>query len=287
MAFRAASVQFRPDMGRIAHNLDRIAEIVKQAVVEEDADLVVFPETAVSGYYVQGGANENALVPDELRCEIAKRLDGLAKPVDVLVGFYEKSGGQPFNSAGYFAFGASQPRTVGVYRKFFLPTYTVFDEDRYVARGTELGLFETRFGKIGTLICEDAWHSILGTLLALNGAQLVCTLIASPARGFRESVPSNVDRYERMVRAMCEEHGVFGLSSMLTGFEGGKGLAGGSVIYDPTGERLAKGDVLDEHMVVATIDPEVIEVARTNAPLLADLEGSWETVLKIARQHGT
>lgn len=281
MPFRVASVQFKPEMGRIAHNLDRIGEIVRQAVADERADLVVFPETAVSGYYVQGGANENALTSDEVRYEIGKRI-GDAR-VDVLVGYYEKSDSQPFNSAGYFEFSSGASRTVGVYHKFFLPTYTVFDEDRYVARGTELGLFDTRFGRVGVLICEDAWHSLLGTLLAVHGAQMVCTVIASPGRGFQGPEPSNVDRYERMVRAVSEEHGVFSVSSMLTGFEGGKGLVGGSVIYDPAGERLAKGDVMDEHMVVADIDFGMIEVARAKAPLLADLKGSWDVLMRIAR----
>ena len=282
MGFRLASVQFRPDMGQISHNLDRMAEIVRQAVLDESAGLVVFPETAVSGYYVQGAAGENALSADELMGELSRRLSGV--DVDVLVGFYEKADGQPFNSAGYFEFSSSGVRTVGVYRKFFLPSYTVFDEDRYVARGVELGLFETRLGKIGVLICEDAWHSVLATLLALRGAKLICTVVASPARGFQGSEPSNVERYERMVRAMSEEHGVFAASAMLTGFEGGKGLVGGSVVFDPQGVRLAKGEVMEEHMVVAEIDLDMVEIARAKAPLLADLRGSWETILSLARE---
>ncbi|MCH8979595.1 MAG: beta-ureidopropionase [Armatimonadetes bacterium] len=282
MSFRLASVQFRPDMGRISHNLDRMAEIVRQAVSEESASLVVFPETAVSGYYVEGGAVENALSSDELLGELSGRLSGV--DVDLLVGFYEKADGQPFNSAGYFEFSSSGARTVGVYHKFFLPTYTVFDEDRYVARGVELGLFDTRLGTVGVLICEDAWHSVLGTLLALRGAQLICTIVASPARGFQGSEPSNVERYERMVRAMAEEHGVFAASAMLTGFEGGKGLVGGSVVFDPHGVRLAKGEVMEEHMVVAEIDLDMVEIARAKAPLLADLRGSWETILSLAKE---
>ena len=240
MSFRLASVQFRPDMGQISHNLDRMAEIVRQAVLDESAGLVVFPETAVSGYYVQGAAGENALSADELLGELSGRLSGV--DVDVLVGFYEKADGQPFNSAGYFEFSSSGARTVGIY------------------------------------------HSVLATLLALRGAQLICTVVASPARGFQGSEPSNVERYERMVRAMSEEHGVFAASAMLTGFEGGKGLVGGSVVFDPQGVRLAKGEVMEEHMVVAEIDLDMVEIARAKAPLLADLRGSWETILSLARE---
>lgn len=284
MGFRLASVQFRPDMGQISDNLDRIAEIALQATADEDADLVVFPETAVSGYYVEGGAVENAFFADDLRDELASRLGALNKPLDILIGFYEKAEGQPYNSAGYFEFSPGEAKTVGVYHKFFLPTYSVFDEDRFVAQGTQLGLFETRLGKFGVLICEDAWHSVLSTLLAMRGAQTICTLVASPARGFQGESPSNVDRYERMIRAMSEEHAVFAASSMLTGFEGGKGLVGGSVIFDPLGERLAKGDIFEEHIVVADIDLDMIEIARTKAPLLADLKANWQTILSLAKE---
>ncbi|HXH62163.1 MAG TPA: nitrilase-related carbon-nitrogen hydrolase, partial [Fimbriimonadaceae bacterium] len=208
MPFRLACVQFHPEMGKVKHNLDRMAEIVRQAVGEEGADLVAFPETSVSGYYVQGGACDVAMEPDEVRDGLAERLSGLGSHVDVLAGFYRKSSGEPFNSAGWFSF-APDAKTVAVYDKFFLATYTVFDEDRYVSRGRELGVFDTRFGKVGLLICEDTWHSILGTLLALHGAQIVFSLIASPGRGFQGKVPSNVDRYDRMLRAIAEEHGVY------------------------------------------------------------------------------
>jgi predicted amidohydrolase len=87
-----------------------------------------------------------------------------------------------------------------------------------------------------------------------------------------------------MLRGMAEEHGLYTLSSMLVGFEGGKGLSGGSVIYDPYGTRLAKGELLEEHMVVADVDFDLIEVARAKAPLLADLQGSWDTILKLAKE---
>ncbi|MCH7904891.1 MAG: beta-ureidopropionase [Armatimonadetes bacterium] len=280
MSFKVASVQFRPDMGRIADNVERMAAIVAQAVQEEGAELVCFPETAISGYYVEGAASENALAADEVLSLFSERLSGLKRPVDVLVGFYEKSVGQPHNSAAYLEIGS---RVVGVYRKFFLPTYTVFDEERFVTRGTELGLFDTRLGKVGVLICEDVWHSVLSSVLALKGAEIICAPIASPARGFQGSEPSNVERYERMARAISEEHGVFTITSMLTGFEGGKGLVGGSVIFDPFGERLAKGDILDDHMVVAEIDLSKIAQARSKAPLLDDLRESWETIMNLSK----
>src|SRR5439155_811777 len=70
-----------------------------------------------------------------------------------------------------------------VHRKVFLPTYGVFDEERFVERGHEVRAFDTRFGRAAILICEDAWHSLTATIAALDGAQLLILPSASPARG--------------------------------------------------------------------------------------------------------
>ena len=93
MSFKVASVQFRPDMGRIADNVERMAAIVAQAVEEEGVELVCFPETAISGYYVEGAASENALAADEVLTLFSERLSGLKRPVDVLDRLARPNGG--------------------------------------------------------------------------------------------------------------------------------------------------------------------------------------------------
>lgn len=74
---------------------------------------------------------------------------------------------------------------VHVHRKVFLPTYGVFDEERYLARGRRVEAFRTRFGRAALLICEDFWHSITATIAALDGAEVIYVPSASPARGFQ------------------------------------------------------------------------------------------------------
>jgi predicted amidohydrolase len=276
MPFTAATVQFAPRMGDVAANLERMAEIIRQCA-SEGADLVVFPEAAVSGYMIEGGVTEVALAPADLCSRLAELVGKLDHPVDVVVGFYETAHGQPHNSAAYLELGEN-PKVLHVYRKFFLPTYGVFDENRYCQAGHDVGVFNTRLGRIAILICEDVWHSILCTLCAIKGADVAIVPIASPARGFSEDKPSNVLRYERMLKALSDEHGMYAISSCLSGFEGGKGLAGASRIYSPYGECLAESPALGESIVMSSIDIDLVAASRAKSPLLSDLQARWARV---------
>jgi len=279
MAFTVALAQTAPVKADASRNLDQIAELCHQAL-HEGAELIVFPEGAVTGYFLEGGVLELALSADELLAELQKRIK-VERSLDVLVGFYEKEGGNLYNSAAYLELEPNGGRVVHVYRKFFLPTYGVFDEERFVSRGTELGAFETRLGRVGVLICEDVWHSILPALCALRGAQMILIPSASPARGFSDGVPENTDRYRRMVRAVSEEHGVWCANAHLCGFEGGKGFVGGSFFVDPFGKVVAESPILEEHLLLANVDLDLIEIARAQTPLISDLTSAWPTVKRL------
>jgi len=279
MSIQVACAQTAPFKGEIGRNLDHISEILSQASTE-GIDIVLFPETATSGYFVEGGILECSLTAHELLESLTERC-AFTKPLDVAIGFYESDNGNVYNSVGYLELGES-PKLIHVYRKFFLPTYGVFDEERFCARGRELGVFTSRLGKMGILICEDVWHSILPTLLAVAGAQILLVPSASPARGFSNESPENLQRYYRMLRTVAEEHGVFLLNAQLCGFEGGKGFPGGSLIMSPFGEVLAQGPIQEEFLLATPINLELIRVARTQMPLLADLQSAWSDILGIA-----
>ncbi|BBO23087.1 MAG: hypothetical protein AMXMBFR19_03240 [Chthonomonadaceae bacterium] len=286
MAFTVACAQFAPQKAKVPENLDRIADLLLQSS-GEGADLVVFPETCTSGYFVEGGVAEVSLSAEKLEAELTRRLAGrLNRHVDCVVGFYEQSEGTSFNSAAYLEFRPSHARTSHVYRKFFLPTYGVFDEQRFVGKGTALGKVETRFGGVGILICEDVWHSLLGALLAMSGATLMVVPSASPARDFSGERIGNLDRYRRMLRALSEEHGVWSINCQLSGFEGGKGFVGGSLIVDPLGNVVAESPIQEDHILLAQIDPELGQIARANTPLFDDLRSNWCDLVEIARSLG-
>src|SRR3989449_5317031 len=277
---RISLSQFRPTKGEYAQNVARIGGVITQAAqLNPKPDLVVFPETATSGYFVEGGVTELAVTAGTLARDLAAAYQG--PEIDVTVGFYERFQNHIYNSALYATVGKKKPEVRHVHRKVFLPTYGVFDEERFVDRGQDgVRSFETNWGgRAAILICEDAWHSLAATVAALEGAQLVIVPSASPARGLGEdedceglTLPASVVRWERIVRGIAEEHGVFVALANLVGFEGGKGFPGASAIIDPTGRVLARGPLFEEALVTADIDLDALTTARSDSPLLADLQ---------------
>lgn len=279
MTFTVGTAQFTPKKAQVAANLDRIAEFIDLGA-QEGVDLMVFPESITSAYFLEGGVLDSALTADELLREVVKRS---SPNMDVLIGFYEKHDDHLYNSAAYLELG-SNPRIVHVYRKFFLPTYGVFDEERFVARGHELGVFTSRLGRMGILICEDVWHSILPSLCAVRGAQVILVPSASPARGFQGESVGNLERYGRMLRSVCDEHGVYCVNAQLCGFEGGKGFVGGSSVVDPFGKVLVQAPLLEDYLAIAPIDLDQIAIARAQLPLTADLQGAWADIQRIVSE---
>ena len=275
-----AIVQFRPRKGDYAANLARMGGLLARAATLTPRPTVVqFPETAATGYFVEGGVRDLAVTAGEL----ARDLDaayhntlGEPLPVDVVVGFYEKWRDTLYNSAAYVRLGTGEPEILHVHRKNFLPTYGLFDEERFVERGHEMRAFDTPWGRAAILVCEDAWHSLSGTVAALDDAQLIFLSSAAPARGVwpRDDAtpgPASVARWERLVRDIAEEHGVFVTFSNLVGSEGGKMFPGASMLMGPRGDVRGRAPVWDEAMLLATIDLGDLARARADTPLLADL----------------
>src|SRR5229473_2372978 len=143
---RLALSQFRPTKGEYAENVARIGAVVGQAAqLDPKPDLVVFPETATSGYFVEGGVKELAVTAGTLARDLAAAYQG--PDIDVTVGFYERFQNHIYNSALYATLGGKAAEVRHVHRKVFLPTYGVFDEERFVDRGQEgVRAFETGWG---------------------------------------------------------------------------------------------------------------------------------------------
>lgn len=110
---------------------------------------------------------------------------------------------------------------------------------------------------------------------------------ASPARGFAHSKPENLERYERMMRSIAEEHGMFCLNCQLCGFEGGKGFVGGSMVMDPFGRLVAQGPVEEEYLLTAEIDLDQVALARAQTPLISDLQSAWGDIARIVNEIGS
>src|SRR5690349_8468296 len=284
---RLAIAQLRPKKGDYAANLAKIGGVLGQvATLEPAVDLVIFPETATSGYFVEGGVRDVAVTAGTLFRDLTlAHAAAQAPPVDVAVGFYELFQNHYYNSCLYASLGGKDAGVRHVHRKVFLPTYGVFDEERFVERGREIRAFDTRLGRVAILICEDAWHSVRGTIAALQGAQLMIVPSAAPARGTGMDeegtrLPASVVRWERILKGIADEHGVWVAFASLVGFEGGKGFPGASVLVSPGGEIVLRGPLFEEAVLTYDLDFEELTRARAESPLLADLEVNLPHLIK-------
>jgi NAD+ synthetase len=278
---KLAVAQFRPVKGDYAANVRRIGEILAQIASLDDPPAVLhLPETALSGYFLEGGVQEVAVTAGTLARDLGRAYrdaTGGRIVLDLVVGFYEQWRDTLYNSALYLELGPGEAeRIVHVHRKNFLPTYGLFDEERFVERGHEIRAFRTRWGRAAMLVCEDAWHSISGTIAALDDAQVIFVSAAAPARGVwprGDAVPgpASVSRWDRLIRDIAEEHGVYATLSNLVGSEGGKVFPGGSFVAGPRGDIRARGPVWEEAMLTLAVDLGDLARSRADSPLLADL----------------
>jgi NAD+ synthase (glutamine-hydrolysing) len=271
-SLRVGLAQLKPRKARVEENLERLRQWTEDYASR--VDLLVFPEAALSGYFLEGGVAEAARSAQQVATGLGSGVSGFP---DVVIGFYERHRRRLFNSVGYFTPGEDGYSAVHIHRKIFLPTYGVFDEARFVEPGRTLEAFDTRFGRMGMLVCEEMWHSLTPTILALDGAETIIAVSASPARDFsadRSGLPKNLQRWQALAPAAAEEHGVFVVVSQLVGSEGGKMFPGGSLVAAPSGEIVGRAPLLDEGVTTVSLEADAIDRARVQSPLLSDLEQS-------------
>ncbi|HJQ18854.1 MAG TPA: nitrilase-related carbon-nitrogen hydrolase, partial [Gemmatimonadaceae bacterium] len=281
MTLQLAVAQFSPRKGEYGRNLTRLGELFAQTdSLSPRPQVLCLPESALTGYFLEGGVREVAMPAGELARDLQRiyreHVTG-ARMLDVVIGFYELHANKLYNSALYVTLGGSDAIVRHVHRKMFLPTYGMFDEERFVERGREVRAFDTSWGRMAILVCEDAWHSVTGTIAALDGAQVIFVLSAPPARGpwpMEHGVPgpASVNRWERLARDIAEEHGVFVALSNLVGSEAGKLFPGASMLMGPKGDLRVRGPLWEEAIITAACDTEDVTRARTDMPLVADLE---------------
>ena len=270
--------QVKPIKADLSTNIARIKMMIAESA--DDLDLMVFSETNLSGYFLEGGVSEVALTVDTLIASLGRPPENCP---DIVLGFYEDHLDGPFNSVAYFEPGLEHFNLKHVHRKLFLPTYGVFDEARFVRPGKELSSFPTKHGMMGLLVCEDMWHSLPSTILALQGAELIIGVSASPARDFKKDgrgLPGNLKRWDALTPSIAIEHGVFVVVSQLVGSEAGKIFPGGSIVSSPDGSIIGRSPLMEEGVTCVTIDTEDIYRVRAKTPLLSDLQGTLPVLCK-------
>ena len=281
MDFTAVLAQIKPKLGCIADNLAAIeGEVVKAQAAR--ADLIVFPELALSGYFLKD------LVPEVARridSPEIKRLIELSRGISIAIGFVEESDGYNFfNSALYLEDGAIRH----LHRKVYLPTYGLFDEQRYLAHGESFRAFDTKFGRFGMLICEDMWHLSASYILAMDGATTLICLSSSPARGIDDDSLGSASAWQKLTSTTALFLNCRVLYCNRVGFEDGVNFWGGSEYIAPSGESVVRGALLEEDFVTARVDEGALRRERIFSPMMRDenLFVTMQELGRIARERG-
>ena len=261
---RIRCAQFAPTLADVSANLDRMLAMIGDAE-RDGVDLLVFPELALTGYALRDLVTECAVRLDSP--EIRALRDASAK-VSVAFGFVEETPEHLFfNSAAYVEGG----RVLHVHRKVQLPTYGLFEEGRYFAAGESVRAFDTRFGRLGMLICEDAWHLTLPYLAAVDGATGLLFLVASPTRGVGEGGKAkNTESWERLLLTYAGALKVFVVFANRCGFDDGVGFWGGSRVVTPAGEIAVLGEYHEEAFPTAEMDLDQVRQERIQNPMHRD-----------------
>jgi NAD+ synthase (glutamine-hydrolysing) len=266
MRVKIGLAQMYPKLGDVQANLQTHLQFVEQAKAQ-DVDLLIFPELSMTGYQVQDLVPEVALSTYDTN-PVFGQLIHASEDVDMMVGFvHEDERNRFYIAAAYLSRG----EVVHIHHKLFLPTYGMFDESRYLAMGNSVRAFDTRFGRVGMLICEDFWHISPPYLLWMDGADMLLMHSASPGRGLdSEDKLSGIRWVERVNQAYGSVFTMYIAHVNRVGYEDGKVFAGGGFIIDPDGEMIVRGESFKEQLVTHEVDLNQLHRTRSRLPLLRD-----------------
>jgi predicted amidohydrolase len=260
-----ALAQISPKLGTFSDNLGLHLSSIDRARAA-GANLIVFPELSLTGYILQDLVPDIAINPGTSNA-LAPLLNQ-CRDIDCVIGFVEVSDRfNYYNAAAY----VTQGEIKHIHRKLYLPTYGMFDEMRFFALGESLRTFETRFGDMGLLICEDLWHPSTIYLHAQEGAQVVTTISSSPGRGVRHGpLFQSSEGWTNLLKTTAQFYTLYNIYVNRVGFEDGAHFPGGSMVVGPQGEVVAQAKYFEEDFVIAEIDLDEVRRARLFAPVLRD-----------------
>jgi len=250
---RIALAQINPTVGDFAGNTARIIAGIKRAR-DEGAEIVAFPELSLTGYPPE----DLLLKPQFIDANLAalERVIAASKEIIAIVGFIDKTS-DIHNAAAVICNGELK----GVYRKNYLPNYSVFDEYRYFDAGQSAPVFLYGDLSLGVNICEDIWYpGGPAQVQALAGAQIIINISASPYHAGKGR-----DR-ERMLATRAEDYAVALAYVNLVGGQDELVFDGQSLIIDERGQIMTRGKLFDEDLIIADINTERVFKERLHDP---------------------
>lgn len=279
---KVALAQISPHLGNLRKNLELHLQSIEKAK-KKKADLLIFPELSLTGYTLMDMVDEVSLEPG--KNPIFKKLKAASREISLVVGFVEEmEKGLFYNSAAFLSKG----KILHIHRKVFLPTFGMFDEARFYAQGKNFHTFPTPFGKAGMMICRDFLSYGASYLLFAGGAEIIIVISAAPGRGtaLEESYETS-----RMWEIMGETISRFSTAFLIycnrVGFEDGKHFAGGSFIFNPSGEMIARAAYVDKDFLFYEINLDEVREIRRKWPYKRDdkPEIILEALKRIVRKY--
>jgi NAD+ synthase (glutamine-hydrolysing) len=264
---RCVMAQLNLVVGDVDGNTSRIVAAANEARDRYQADIVMLPELAVSGY-----PPEDLLFHSGMRLQVARSLQRLKQEVrgiTLIAGYPEYVGTAIFNSAIVILDG----EVIANHRKACLPNYRVFDEKRYFTPGTEPTIIEVRGVKVGVLVCEDAWDSAPARQARLAGAQVLLVINASPYE-----VDKQTQREQQVIRERVRESGVPVVFVNLIGGQDELVFDGNSFVMDANGVVTQRAPAFTEGMYVVDLAQDALGAVSPIPAQVVPLQGQEESV---------
>ena len=259
---RVALAQIDSILGDTEENLRKAKAVVAEAK-DRGADLTVFPELSLSGYALEELDDDVAI---EAQSETMSSLAEAAGEMGVVVGFCEEGRDfQNYNSAAYIEGGVLKH----LHRKLYLPNYRIYEERKHYNPGQSMRAFDTRFGRMAILICNDAWQPFLPFIAVQDGAQVLII----PADSGSYPYPELLDTrgywrgITRFYARMLESYVVF---VNRVGEQENLVFWGYSHVVDPWGMVVAEAPVYEEALITADIDLGNVRRRRKEVPLVKE-----------------
>src|SRR5438132_3573517 len=266
---RVALAQVNPIVGDLDGNASLITDRIKEAR-EKGADVVCFPELALTGYPPEDLVLKPSFVRDNLRQ--LESVVAATAGISAVVGFVDDDG-EIFNAAAFI----HDKELKAVYHKVFLPNYGVFDEERYFAVGHRCPIFEIAGIRIGVTVCEDCWYPA-GPMAcqADHGAEVLININGSPYHAGKR-----VER-EKMVAERASDYGAFVAYVNTIGGQDELVFDGNSVVFGPKGQMLAHAASFQEELLVCDVDAGPVPFHRPIEKIRHEAEGAARLELEVS-----
>ena len=269
---KLALISMRPKIGNKKENIKKMEDYIKKT----KADFYVFGEMTLTGYPLKDEIRDYA---ESINGPSIKKIKQISKENKCYICFGMPLKNNDVEGLNHNSAVLIHPNgKIDTYHKWFLPTFGPFEEKIFYDEGETLTLSNTKYGKIGLIVCYDLFFPELCKAYSQMGANMIICISASP------SITRKY--FETLLPARAIENTTFMIYSNIVGTQEELVFWGGSQAYDPLSNLIVKGQYFKESIVTCTIDLEKIKTARANRPVLRDIRPDiYQDLYEISRKH--